>query len=86
MAQVPSEPQVGSGPDAAPSEIAGRSPWALAWRRFRRTNRRSALVAFVLIVVVSLCAPLYAHRIAHVDPFTNNLNGTRSSTARGDVY
>ena len=77
MAQVALEPQVGSGPDAAPSEIAGRSPWALAWRRFRRNKPAiGALVVFVLIVVVSLSAPLYAHRIAHVDPFTNNLNGT----------
>jgi len=77
MAQVALEPQVGSGPDAAPSDIAGRSPWALAWRRFRRDKPAiGAGIVFILICVVSLCAPIYAHRIAHVDPFTNNLNGT----------
>ena len=77
MAQVALEPQVGSGPDAAPAEIAGRSPWALAWRRFRRDKPAiGAAILFLLIVVVSFSAPLYAHRVAHVDPFANNLNGT----------
>ncbi len=43
--------------------IAGRNPWALAWRRLR-ANRiaLAALVLFLLIVVLSLAAPLYAHR------------------------
>ena len=31
---------------------------------------------FLLIVAVSFAAPLYAHDIAHVNPFANNLNGT----------
>jgi len=57
---------------------AGRSPWALAWRRLR-TNRiaLAALGLFVLIVVLSLAAPLYAHDVAHVaNPLNPNLNGT----------
>jgi peptide/nickel transport system permease protein len=46
--------------------IAGRSPWALAWRRLRRNRiALAALGLFVLIVVLSLAAPLYAHDVAH---------------------
>jgi peptide/nickel transport system permease protein len=33
-------------------------------------------VLFLLIVAVSFAAPLYAHDIAHTDPFVSNLNGT----------
>jgi len=58
--------------------IAGRNPWALAWRRLR-ANRiaLAALVLFILIVLLSLAAPLYAHDVAHVaGPLTPNLNGT----------
>ncbi|MEP7024961.1 MAG: ABC transporter permease [Actinomycetota bacterium] len=57
--------------------VAGRSPWALAWGQVRRNRLAlAALVLFLLIVVVSFAAPLYASHIAHVDPFSNNLNGT----------
>ena len=77
MAQVALEPQVGSGPDAARPEIAGRSPWALAWRRFRRDKPAiGAAILFAVIVIVSFSAPLYANHVANVDPFVNNLNGT----------
>jgi peptide/nickel transport system permease protein len=57
--------------------IAGHSPWALAWRRLRR-NRIAlpALGLFVLIVVLSLAAPLYAHDVAHDGSVLSpNLNG-----------
>ncbi|MGN6676346.1 MAG: ABC transporter permease [Streptosporangiaceae bacterium] len=60
-----------------PPEISGRSPWALAGRRLWRNRlAMAALVLFLLIIAVSLAAPLYAHDIAHVNPFENNLNGT----------
>jgi peptide/nickel transport system permease protein len=58
--------------------VASRNPWALAWRRLR-SNRiaMAALVLFLLIVVVCLAAPLYAHDVAHVgNPLVPNLNGT----------
>ena len=35
-----------------------------------------ALVLFLLIVVVSFLAPVYANRIAHTDPFVSNISGT----------
>jgi peptide/nickel transport system permease protein len=58
--------------------VAGRNPWALAWRRLR--GNRIALAAlglFVLIVLMSVAAPLYAHDVAHVaNPLVPNLNGT----------
>src|SRR5262245_1246297 len=34
------------------------------------------LAVFVAIVLACLAAPLYAHDIAHTDPFRSNLNGT----------
>src|SRR6266536_3758351 len=57
--------------------VAGRSPWALAGRQLWRNRLAMASLAlFLLIVVVSLAAPLYADHITHVNPFANNLNGT----------
>src|SRR6266581_4001338 len=56
--------------------IAGRNPWALAVRRLWRN--RIAMVAlgvFLLIVVLCLAAPLYAHNVAQVNPFPPDLNG-----------
>jgi peptide/nickel transport system permease protein len=57
--------------------IAGRNPWALAWRRLRRNRiALAALGLFLLIIVLSLAAPLYAHDVAHVsNPLVPNLNG-----------
>src|SRR5256714_4594884 len=58
-------------------EVVGRSPWALAGRRFLRNKLAiAAAVLFVLIVAVSFAAPLYAKHIAHTDPFVSNLSGT----------
>ena len=62
------------------SASAGRNPWALAWRRLR-SNRiaLAALGLFVIIVLMSVAAPLYAAHIAHIsNPFAPNLNGTTS--------
>src|SRR6266498_2682194 len=57
--------------------VAGRSPWALAGRQLWRNRLAMASLAlFLLIVAVSLAAPLYASHVAHVNPFANNLNGT----------
>ena len=49
--------------------IRGRSPWFLAWRRLRRNYFAfAALAIFVLIVLVCILAPLYAHHVAHSGP------------------
>jgi peptide/nickel transport system permease protein len=58
-------------------DIVGRSPWALAGRRLLRNKiALAALALFVVIVVVSFGAPVYAHHVARTDPFQSNLNGT----------
>ncbi len=56
---------------------AGLGPYTLARRRLLR-NRPAmvSLAVFLLIVVACACAPIYAHHIAHVDPFQSNVNGT----------
>ena len=55
----------------------GASPWALARRRLLR-NRIAMVMLGVLVVIVLAClaAPLYAHDIAHTNPFQSNLDGT----------
>ena len=63
------------GPELT-SAVVGRNPWALAGRRLRRNRiAMAALALFLLIVVLSLAAPLYAKYVAHVNPFPPNLNG-----------
>src|SRR3954454_15038827 len=59
-----------------PAADLGRNPWAAAGRRLRRNHiALAALGLFLLIVVLSLAAPLYAKYVAHVNPFPPNLNG-----------
>lgn len=53
------------------------SRWLETLRALRR--RRSAVIAtgvLVLVIVVSVAAPLYAHLIAHTNPFVPNVSGT----------
>ncbi len=81
MAEFAYEPEPAGGVVLAPGEsareIAGKSPWRLAGRRLLRNRvALASLALFVLIVLVSFAAPLYAKHVAHTDPFANNLNGT----------
>src|SRR5256885_7518042 len=71
------KPEIALAPGETAKEIAGKSPWRLAGRRLMRNKVAiGAIVLFLLIVVVSFMAPVYAHHIAHTDPFTSNLSGT----------
>jgi peptide/nickel transport system permease protein len=71
------EPEVGLAPGESVQEISGKSPWRLAGRRLVRNRiAMAALGLFALIVAVSFAAPLYAHHIAHTDPFASNITGT----------
>jgi peptide/nickel transport system permease protein len=64
-------------------EIIGRSPWALAGRRLLRNRMAiAAFVLFVLIIAVSLAAPLYAHHIAQTDPFSSHITGTTTVSGK----
>ena len=71
------EPEVHLAPGESIREISGRSPWRIAGRRLARNKLALAsLVLFLLVVLVSLLAPVYAHDIAHTDPFNSNVSGT----------
>jgi peptide/nickel transport system permease protein len=51
------------------SEIRGRSPWYLAWRRLRRNYfALGSLCVFFAIVIACLLAPVYAKHVAHTGP------------------
>jgi peptide/nickel transport system permease protein len=66
-------------PSAHAGELAavGASPWALARRRLLRNRIAMTMVGVLAVVVLlCLCAPLYAHHIAHTNPFQSNLDGT----------
>jgi peptide/nickel transport system permease protein len=59
----------GAGEDLAP----GLSPYKLAWRRLRRNKVALAFGGlFVVIVILCLLAPVYAHDIAHAGPNDQN--------------
>ncbi|QEO17789.1 ABC transporter permease [Acetobacter vaccinii] len=52
-------------------------PWRMALYSLRR-NRSAMLSLSVLIAMMLACllAPLYAHNVAHTDPFVSNVAGT----------
>jgi peptide/nickel transport system permease protein len=54
--------------------VAGLGPWRLALRRLKRNKLALAFgVLFLVIVLISLAAPLWADHVAHTDPFQNHL-------------
>ena len=57
--------------------FSAASPWLLAGRRLMRNRIAvAALGLFLLIVVVTFAAPLYAQHVAQTDPFESNISGT----------
>jgi peptide/nickel transport system permease protein len=71
------EPELNLAPGENFREISGRSPWAIAGRRLVRDRlAMAALGLFVLIVVLSFLAPVYAHHVAHTDPNTPHISST----------
>lgn len=62
--------RVASQPNAEEAARAAvEGPWRLAWRRLRRNRVALAFgVLFVLIVLFSLAAPLWADHVAHTGP------------------
>jgi peptide/nickel transport system permease protein len=70
------EPEVTLAPGESVQEVSGKSPWRLAGRRLLRNRLALASLAlFLLIILVSFLAPVYAHHVAHTDPFSSNLSG-----------
>jgi peptide/nickel transport system permease protein len=81
MSQVASEPLTGQTapgpPDQPSSEVIGRSPWQIFWRRFRADRVAFVGVAFiVLLTTLAVCAPLVAKYVAHRGPNQINSNLT----------
>ena len=75
MSEVVAREQLDQVPSGGP-QVVGRSPWALAARRLWRNRiAMGGLILFLAIAAISFAAPIYAHDVAHVNPFVNNLNG-----------
>jgi peptide/nickel transport system permease protein len=56
--------------------IEGLGPWQLALRRLRRNRVALAFgVLFLLMVALSLAAPLYSKHVADISPQKNNVTG-----------
>jgi peptide/nickel transport system permease protein len=64
------------GETVAAAEPAA-SPWRTALSQLVRDRvAMAAFVVFLLIALSAVCAPIYAHSIAHTDPFRSNVSGT----------
>ena len=60
----------------AERRIEGLSPWRLAGRRLRRNRVALGFLGlFLLMVAISLAAPLYARHVADTTPDRNNVTG-----------
>lgn len=58
------------------SQIAGKSPWALAGRRLRRNYSALAFLGvFLLVVLACLLAPVYASHVSHLGPYDGKTSG-----------
>jgi peptide/nickel transport system permease protein len=76
-------PEVNLAPGETAKEISGRSPWRIAGRRFLRDRLSlAALALFVVILVGSLLAPVYAHDVAHTNPFVSHISDTTEVSGR----
>jgi peptide/nickel transport system permease protein len=63
--------------DHVPEAGAGISPWRLALRRLKGNRTSMAFGAlFVVLVAISLAAPLWADHVAHTTPLKNHLTDT----------
>ncbi|MDQ1540828.1 MAG: peptide/nickel transport system permease protein, partial [Actinomycetota bacterium] len=70
------EPGVALGQSAIEGE-GGVGPYKLALRRLRHNRTALAFGAmFVVIVLLCLCAPLYANYVAHTTPSANHITDT----------
>jgi peptide/nickel transport system permease protein len=93
MAVDPTAPSPGTPAALEPAEPLGASeiqgeggvgPYKLALRRLRRNKTALAFGAmFVIIVLLCLCAPLYAKHIAHTTPSANHI--TDQIKVRGET-
>lgn len=71
----------GASADALGQDLSqpaeGSGPWSVAFRRLRHSpSALAATVVLVVILVLTLAAPLYAQFVAHTDPFYSDINAT----------
>jgi peptide/nickel transport system permease protein len=60
-----------------PAVHGSAGPWRTALGQLvRNKGAMASLAVLLLIVVACLLAPLYASKVAHVDPFASNVSGT----------
>jgi peptide/nickel transport system permease protein len=60
-----------------PAVHGSAGPWRTALGQLvRNKGAMISLAVLLLIIVACLLAPLYASKVAHVDPFTSNVSGT----------
>src|SRR3954464_11319748 len=77
------EPEAPLGSSERQGE-GGVGPYRLAARRLRRNKTALAFGAmFVVIVLMCLCAPLYAKHVAHTTPSANHI--TDKINVRGET-
>jgi peptide/nickel transport system permease protein len=63
-----------AAPADEPESKPGLGPYELAWRRLRRNRVALAFgVLFLVIAVLCLLAPVYAHDVAHTGPNDENI-------------
>jgi peptide/nickel transport system permease protein len=71
------KPELNLAPGDGVADVPGRSPWRTAGRRLARNRLAMASLAlFLLIVALSFLAPVYAHQVAHTDPFDSHISAT----------
>jgi peptide/nickel transport system permease protein len=66
---------VPAGPAGTTTDPQSNGPFRVAWRRFRR-NRNAMIFLGVLVVIVVMCllAPVYAHHVAHTGPNSEHIS------------
>jgi peptide/nickel transport system permease protein len=65
---------VASEEAARGGRTVGQGPWRIAGRRLRRNKvALASLALFVVIVLMSLAAPIWANEVAHTGPLKNHL-------------
>jgi peptide/nickel transport system permease protein len=77
MATVDTTVRAGAPAGHGADVSAGIGPYRLGLRRLRRNKAALAFGAlFLLVVVLCLCAPLYAEHVAHTSPNANHVTDT----------
>jgi peptide/nickel transport system permease protein len=64
-------------PETGNLAATAASPWQVARGRLLRNRIAMVMLAVLLLIVLAcLLAPVYAHHVAHTNPFQSNLDGT----------